>query len=267
MCENNNLRIEKLETHVAEIERRLAEKLKNAQEELDRKIAGAPADERRPPRSSTGGRSSTSSTSAGRRSTGARSSADTGRSSSSSAWVPRMLHIRGFAPWGCGKEEKLRKGAPDGLPDDVADRLTAMGGFALNRNVSFRTDGDARDMCDRVDRWLQCHAFKTTGYQVRCVPEAHSSPRKATATWHRICRELKVLRAQSAWEDCSRGLCFFNSDWEEIIKLIPDKEAARITVSEQKLRVIGLCRDEEEKLRCRATTMLWKRTATTPRLQ
>lgn len=96
-----------------------------------------------------------------------------------------MLHSRGFAPQGCGKEEDLRKALEDiqrrilaGLPPEVTERMSPMGGYSFNHNVSFRVDGDARVLCDKVDRWLQSTAFKINGKLVRCVPEARPSRRR-----------------------------------------------------------------------------------------
>lgn len=62
LCEKNNDRIDKLENHIADMERRMEQKLKSAQEDFGRKLNGAGSEEKRPKRMRTGGRSSTSCT-------------------------------------------------------------------------------------------------------------------------------------------------------------------------------------------------------------
>lgn len=80
-----------------------------------------------------------------RTSTGSRASTSEGFTSSQEGWVPHLGHIRGFARFGCGPSDKLRKQELLetqmrllGLCDaELNMGRTPLGGFAINHNVSF----------------------------------------------------------------------------------------------------------------------------------
>lgn len=96
-----------------------------------------------------------------RTSTGNRSTTHGTSNSSQDGWTLRLVHIRGFAPFGCGPADKLRKQELQVVQtpilsvcdNDLRQCLTPLGGFALNHNMSFKVDNSmcARDVSNRLD--------------------------------------------------------------------------------------------------------------------
>lgn len=131
--------------------------------DMERRLELATATAGRPKRTSTGSRSATS----------ARSS------SQDAAWQPRLIHCRGFAPFGCGTPDKLRKQELADVQDKmlgVADEtmraaLTPLGGFALNHKVTFRCDNDfdTRDMANRLGKLPQWKHPRRGGGRARAT--------------------------------------------------------------------------------------------------
>lgn len=84
-----------------------------------------------------------------------------GNTAESGNWQPRYVYVRGFAPFGCDKSEKITRGDYDThtkrfmalLPDKVKQRVTVESPFALSHQLAFRITG-GRDVCEVVKNYF-----------------------------------------------------------------------------------------------------------------
>lgn len=57
-----------------------------------------------------------------------------------------------------------------------------------------------------------------------------------------------MLRRLGAWEGCSTGLCFFDSQWKDIIEVWADECGPHVTHDEKHLRRLGLRMEQNDRL-------------------
>lgn len=195
----------------------------------------------RPPRTSTGSSTSASS-----------------RRDHAAEWQPRLVLVRGFAPYGAGPEKNIRKseiGAVQGAILQCCDErlrsvLEPCQGYALNHNVAFRVPPteDARATADLVDKRLQAKSFKVRGCSVRASAETHPSRRRACAKYYAIIVSLRRLRVEGKdYEPCARGLAAYRlPTWGTLFKVLYDDATVQWNVKE--LEALGLQVDFDETL-------------------
>lgn len=117
-----------------------------------------------------------------RTSTGSRSIATT--SSPGAEWTPRLIHIKGFAEYGCPSSQKIRKDMLEQTqttllrhaPRHITDHMAPMGGFAVNHQISFEVmDRDIATFASHLDSWLQDQKFTVLGKALRAMVETPSA--------------------------------------------------------------------------------------------
>lgn len=148
----------------------------------------------------------------GRTSTGSRASTTSASSQASDArhaWMPKLIHVKGFAVWVCSAEQKLRKLDLTRVqqqilacaPERLRSHLEPMPGSALNHNVSFKVCGaPITDIADELDAPLQRRQFKIRNHKVRVMVETRPWSRKRYALWHKYARQLAARRREGV--DC-----------------------------------------------------------------
>lgn len=138
-----------------------------------------------------------------RPSTGSRNGS-TGRTSSGSTrdpneWKPRLIHIKGFAPYGCETNKKLRKGYAENALQDLYQRLDGdlrsavypMPPFAINHGLSMRVvnNQDPWDIARRLDEFIQ--------------------DIKAWSMYYNKLQNIKDLVGEDKIEGCARSMAIY----------------------------------------------------------
>lgn len=226
-------KLEVQETKLAAVESKIQE-LQKRLEIVEHRAPSAP----RASRASTGGRASTG-------------------SSPGTEWVPRLVHIKGFAQYGCPSSQKVRKNQLEQIqatllkqaPRQITEHMVPMAGFALNHQIFFMVfEKDIGTLASQLDRWLQYHKFAVLGKQVRATAESHPRRRRACAQWYSLLVELEGLRAQGEFEPCLRGLAFYGKQWNDILRVHAEDGDPRVTADEAALAKMGLWLDEDNML-------------------
>lgn len=88
-------------------------------------------------------------------------------------WAPRLVLVRGFAPFVATAAEKVRQKEVPSLQETILSMcdsgkraaLVPCSGYALNRNIAFKcVEGrDTRSVADALDKALQANKFRTKG--------------------------------------------------------------------------------------------------------
>lgn len=192
----------------------------------------------------------------GRTNTGSRASTTTATSSSGdprAAWVPKLAHIKGFAAWGCGAEQKLRKQEVErvqqqivALPGDgLRSRLEPMPRFTLNHNLSFKAlGGPISEVAEDLDALLQRKCFKIRNNAVRATVEVHPWIRKRYAVWHSFARQFAARRREGVdYEPCSRSCSWLSlPNWVQPGKVRTDEDGNPYAEwNDTDMAQLGLC--------------------------
>lgn len=159
----------------------------------------------RPPRTSVGGISVDS---------------DTSASSGGNEWIPKLIQLREWVAWGCGPDDKLR----EEKTQEVARRVPVvcelalalcfqpLQPFALNHSLSFKVcDGSSvRRRADELDSTRERKQLKVRGHAVRAGPEISPERRRQYASFFSILRRLEAAcPGNGVWEPCARGMAFY----------------------------------------------------------
>lgn len=155
-----------------------------------------------------------------RPSVGGRSIDSDTTASSGNEWAPRLIVVRGWAAWGCGPDDKLKKEEAKEVatrllqlcPPDLAQSLQLLPPFALNHALSFKVcDGtDVRRRADDLQSVVARTCFKVRGQPVRAGPETSPERRRMYALFFSQMRSLEAAcPGAGVWEACTRGMAFY----------------------------------------------------------
>lgn len=166
---------------------------------------------------------STPRTSTGRPSTGS-ISASTGRASTGSTAArqestPKLIHCKGWAPFNCSSDNKLRKQeAEDYLAiieaqdEDIREAIAGMGCYALNHALAVRCSPlqDIWDVARRMDERLKDMDFGIRGCEVRARVEQSSTRKRAWNVFYAKVNSLLESVDQGSFEVCTKSMSVYS---------------------------------------------------------
>lgn len=149
----------------------------------------APGTPRAPSRPSTGSRSS----SAGR--------ASSARTRDTRERTPGIIHIKGFAPFGCDASKKLRKGDAENALQDLYGKLDAelraalspMPTYAINHSLSMRvvSNHDPWETARKLDELIQHVKWTIKSCRVNARAEQSATRKKSWSMYYQRLQNIK----------------------------------------------------------------------------
>lgn len=130
-------------------------------------------------------------------------------------WTPRLIHIRGFCPYGSGAKLNRRAAAEtqkiilSNMEPGDRIRLQTLEPFVQNHQLSFQvraTENDIRQMCDKINIMLATKKFNCKNYELKAVLEISPDRKKACKAYCSAVDAMKSMGNEGSWEACGRSL-------------------------------------------------------------
>lgn len=138
-------------------------------------------------------------------------------SGGTAAWKPRLVHVRGFAPYGSGvklnkrEANKFQEMVEATLTDHIRSKINALEPFVQNHQLSWnvRTAAAGYDdiaaVVDAMNMGISKAKLQYKGNDLKAMMEISPERRRAVKTFYEA-REALATISQEGWESCGRSL-------------------------------------------------------------
>lgn len=146
------------------------------------------------------------------------SSSAAATSSSRSSWRPRIVHIRGFAPYGSAEPEQLSKEACIAVQKELGEMMgiqckettTWLQPFNRNQAVRFEcldaNDNQCKAWSDNLNKNINQARWKIKEKEVKGAVETSPSRRTAVRAFFDARDDLRALNKNEVFQECRRAL-------------------------------------------------------------
>lgn len=136
--------------------------------------------------------------------------------SAGTSWRPRLIHVRGFAPYGSGVRthkrdaKALQEQVMATLSSEDRSGLSALERFVQNHqaswNVHAATTDDIAMIAGRMTEQMRKHKITFMGHELKAMMEVSRERRKAAKCYLTPRDALSTIATDDMWEGCGRAL-------------------------------------------------------------
>lgn len=151
-----------------------------------------------------------------RTSTGSRTSASSSPQTCDD-WVPRVLHWRGWAPYGSNDSSKISRTEAeqvhaqilDRVPEDLRPGIKLLSPFVKNHSVSAEilaaSYNDTKRICDLVNLELQRRPIRVRNVNIKGAVETSPARRRALRAYFEARELVRQMNVGYIFEECARS--------------------------------------------------------------